>query len=478
MLPTAITARGAKSSVVLPPAPVEAAPPVPLLNPSARRRAAHGSGPSSAGPAAVQTASVAALALENVRLSDAERRARWQLDAVRAVTAELMRTLDLRTTLDVIARRLGPLLGQGVGDVWRSDADGRLVAHPVSTRPAQEPRTARARHVAESVVKTRRGVIVNDSADAAVGTAGGGVPVAAIGQPLLYREQLLGAIVVAAESPRRRFTAEDASLLELFAAHASLAIANATLFGQIQADEQDLQRLSQRLVEVQEAERRFLARELHDEIGQALTGLRMILEASANAAPPDNRRGFEEAQELVRGLLSRVRRLSLELRPSMLDDFGLVPAVLWLIEHYELRTGVRVDFRHAGLDGRRLSQEVETAAYRVVQEALTNVARHAGVADAIVRVCWAQDVLEVQVQDHGRGFDPGQVACPATGVQGMRERAALLGGRLSIESAPGRGTCVLAELPVRATSEAGSRAADPLARMTGFLPGHTMAAEA
>jgi signal transduction histidine kinase len=460
------------------PAPIEAVPWIPALKSPAGRRAG-ALAPSSDGPPVVQTASVAALALENVRLSDAERRARQQLDAVRAVTAELMRTLDLRTTLDLIARRLGPLLGQGVGDVWRSDADGRLVAHPVSARPPHERRTALARHVAESVVKTRRGVTVNDSADAAMGTTGRGVPVAAIGQPLLYREQILGAIVVATESPRRRFTAEDASLLELFAAHASLAIANATLFGQIQADEQDLLRLSQRLVDVQETERRFLARELHDEIGQALTGLRMILEASADAAPPDNRRGFEEAQELVRGLLSRVRRLSLELRPSMLDDFGLVPAVLWLIEHYALRTGVRIDFRHAGLDGRRLSPDVETAAYRVVQEALTNVARHAGVADAVVRVCCAQDVLEVLVQDHGRGFDPGQVAAGRSmGLRGMRERAALLGGRLSIESAPGRGTCILAELPVRATSDAGSRAADPLARMTGFLSGHTTAAEA
>jgi signal transduction histidine kinase len=416
-------------------------------------------------------ASLAALALENARLSGAERRARQQLDAVRAVMAELMRTLDLQTTLDLIARHLGQLLGQGIGSVWRWDEAGCLVVHPVPGRSGGDRGTRCARAVAESVVKTRRGVTVNDCrAERAAGATGRDAPLAAaIGEPLLYRDRLFGAIVVAAEKPRRHFTADDASLLELFAAHASLAIANATLFGQIQADEQDLQRLSQRLVEVQETERRFLARELHDEIGQALTGLRMILEASAEAAPPDNRRGFEEAQELVRGLLSRVRQLSLELRPSMLDDLGLVPALLWLVQHYQVRTGIRVDFQHAGLDGHRLTPDVETAAYRVVQEALTNVARHAGVPEAVVRLCCAHDVLEVQVQDRGRGFDvtrrPGR---PAAGLDGMRERAALLGGRVIIESAPGRGTCILAELPVRAGVNAEPAEADPRHRLTAW----------
>jgi PAS domain S-box-containing protein len=213
---------------------------------------------------------------------------------------------------------------------------------------------------------------------------------------------------------------------------------------------QRLQTLSQRLVEVQETERRRLARELHDEIGQALTGLKLLLEMSVRLSADGTRGPLAEALGLVHELMGQVRELSLDLRPAMLDDLGLLPALLWHLERYQTQTQVQIDFRHSGVEGRRFAPEMETAAYRLAQEALTNVARHAGVCEAQVRVWADQDTLGLRIADRGKGFDPDLALAAGTtsGLIGMRERAVLLGGQLTIESAPGEGTCVTAEWPL------------------------------
>jgi signal transduction histidine kinase len=146
----------------------------------------------------------------------------------------------------------------------------------------------------------------------------------------------------------------------------------------------------------------------------------------------------------------RVDNLSLDLRPAILDDLGLLPALLWHFERYTAQTNVCVTFRHSGLEGRRFASEVETAAYRIVQEALTNVARHADVSEVMVRAWADQDVLAVQIEDQGAGFDleATLAAGETTGLAGMRDRAVLLGGKLTVESAPGTGTRVTAEFPL------------------------------
>ena len=145
-------------------------------------------------------------------------------------------------------------------------------------------------------------------------------------------------------------------------------------------------------------------------------------------------------RELIQDLAGQVRDFSQRLRPSMLDDLGLVPALLWHLERCTAQTGVRVDFRHAGL-GRRISADGETAAYRIVQEALTNVARHAGVGAAAVRIALYGDGLHLQIEDRGPGFDAEAAlrSGAACGLSGMRQRTARLGGRLEIASAPARG---------------------------------------
>ncbi len=167
-----------------------------------------------------------------------------------------------------------------------------------------------------------------------------------------------------------------------------------------------LQFLSRRLMEVQEAERRNIARELHDEIGQVLTGLKLTLEMGARLPSDEAGESLKQALGLVNGLMARARNLSLDLRPPMLDDLGLLPTLLWHIEHYTAQTRVRVDFKNSGLEARRFTSAVETAAYRIVQEGLTNIARHADVSEAAVRVWTDQRTLIIEIEDMGVGFDP------------------------------------------------------------------------
>ena len=218
-------------------------------------------------------------------------------------------------------------------------------------------------------------------------------------------------------------------------------------------DAERLKVLSRRLMEVQEAERRKIALELHDEIGQVLTGLKLTLEMGSRLPAQQVGSTLEQVRGLVNNLMARVRKLSLDLRPAMLDDLGLLPTLLWHIEHYTAQTRVRVNFKHSGLEKRRFAPEVETAAYRLVQEALTNVARHAQAAEATVRISTHRQTLLIEIEDNGRGFDVESVmmAGETTGFAGMRERVVLLEGQFTVESQPGAGTRLIAELSIADT---------------------------
>jgi len=212
--------------------------------------------------------------------------------------------------------------------------------------------------------------------------------------------------------------------------------------------EEELRDLSRRLVDVQEKERRALSREMHDQIGQYLTGLKLQLAKALHTPEVKDNPCVVEAKNITKELMSRVRNLSLELRPSMLDDLGLLPTLLWHFERYTEQTGVHVNFRHRGLNG-NLHQEVATSVYRIVQEALNNVARHAEVDRVMVRV-WADHAyIGVRVEDKGKGFDlSGLFGSTSVGLNSMRERVNLLDGKLTIETAPGQGTRVTAEIPL------------------------------
>ncbi len=246
------------------------------------------------------------------------------------------------------------------------------------------------------------------------------------------------------------FTAERQTQIQAFVNLGGMALQSAMLYEQVRSARRRLEALSHRLVEVQEEERRRLAQELHDEIGQVLTGLKLMLDSSVSLANPQLVDRLRRAQYEVNELIGQVRQISLDLRPAMLDDLGLLPTLLWFFDRYKLQTEVEVEFSHTGMENRRLPQTVETAAYRVIQEALTNVARHAGVKQVSVHLMVVEERLVVQIEDRGVGFDPEVVmqGGDSRGLVGMRERVGSLNGELVVESSPGTGTSLIVELPI------------------------------
>jgi PAS domain S-box-containing protein len=221
----------------------------------------------------------------------------------------------------------------------------------------------------------------------------------------------------------------------------------------LRSSREQLRALAANLQTVREQERTRIARELHDEIGQVLTGIKLSLEMSLRDQADNNKGSVAQALVLANELIGRVRDLSLELRPAMLDDLGLLAALEWHFARYTSQANINVNFKHDGLEAQRFDRKIETAAYRIVQEALTNVARHAGVDRVEVNVSASDKALRIRVEDQGSGFAPDSLPARATvGLSGMRERARILGGRLRIAAIPGRGTCLTAALPLNKKS--------------------------
>lgn len=217
-----------------------------------------------------------------------------------------------------------------------------------------------------------------------------------------------------------------------------------------------LQALSQQLLETQEAERRHIARELHDEIGQALTALKINLHAAStqvSAATGPVQELFSDSLEITENLLAQVRDLSLDLRPSMLDDLGLEAALRWYTGRQAQRTGIRIEFRPPRGGTPRLATSVETACFRLVQEAITNVVRHASATNVLVEIVPSDGRLCVKVSDDGAGFDVEALSETARrggsfGLVGMSERVQLAGGNVRVVSTAGSGTLVDANFPI------------------------------
>ncbi len=262
--------------------------------------------------------------------------------------------------------------------------------------------------------------------------------------PLVARGRAIGIVAIHDKTARDpRFTDADLRLAEIFAARAAVAV---------DLSERVARETVRRVVDAQELERSRLARELHDETGQALTSILLGLQAIRGADSEfETDRAVAEVRELIVQALQDVRRLAVELRPSALDDFGLSPAVERLAGTFEERTGIHTALE-SSLRGGRLPAEIETVLYRVVQEALTNVVKHAGAERVSIVITQGDDGIRVVVEDDGRGFRPEEIHEDALGVVGMRERVALVGGTLDLESAPGAGTALVAYIPLPPSS--------------------------
>ena len=278
--------------------------------------------------------------------------------------------------------------------------------------------------------------------------------IAAVG--MLREGQLIGVLNLISYGECRRFREDELTLLKGLAEQGTQAIVNTRLFEQVSAGQQRLQALSKALIEIQETERRTLALELHDEFGQALSAAKMSVAIIPTLPRESVDRQLERVQTILGDLVGRVRRLALELRPSMLDDKGLLPALLWLFDSYQSQSGETVSFEHLGME-RRFPPQVEIVAYRIVQEALTNIMRHAGNRHVVIHAQADEQTINLQIRDFGIGFDPAVTLSnsASSGLSGMFERARLVNGKITIESAPGKGTRLTVRLPVMAIQESG-----------------------
>ncbi|MCA9953971.1 MAG: GAF domain-containing sensor histidine kinase [Anaerolineales bacterium] len=277
-----------------------------------------------------------------------------------------------------------------------------------------------------------------------------------VGIPLGESEALSGGLVLGVQPGMTALNQRDLALLETVGSQLSIAIENATRYGEAQARETLRGELLHQVVSAQESERQRIARELHDGTGQALTALGLgFAAASENVLhnPTLAAAQLTELKTMSTQALQELRDLIVDLRPSLLDDLGLVPALQSQVQSFTQRTGVQADFV---LNGRRqrVQPEIETIVYRIAQEALTNVTKHAQASHVTVQIGFEEDVLQLEVRDDGRGFAP-QTLFDTTnsrrqvwGLLGMQERVALVGGSCVVQSQPGQGTAVQVTIPI------------------------------
>ena len=384
----------------------------------------------------------AAIAIENARLYEASTQWGRQLESLIEVGNALATETDVERLLDLIARRLRELLNaravavlvpHGADDLrfvaLAGEAGGDLVGHTV---PRAESKSGRVieRGRSERIDSVLDDPEVSRDVMRRVGARTG------LWIPLVARGHTIGVLEAHDKlTPDARFADNDLRVAENFGARAAVAL--------------DLsQRMARdvfaRVVEAQESERRRLARELHDETGQALTSILLGLKSLEDGG--NEPAAFAELRDLVVTTLQDVRRLAVELRPKLLDDFGLVPALSRLTEVVHERTGIAIHFEN-GLGEERFPESVETALFRIAQEALTNVVKHANARSASIVLVRQPTALVLVVEDDGGGFDPALTRDDAVGLVGMQERTALLGGRLRVESSAAGGTTIVAEVP-------------------------------
>jgi signal transduction histidine kinase len=390
-------------------------------------------------------AAQAAVAIENARLYESSTRWLRQLQSLNEIGNALTSEIELDPLLAIIARNLRELVEARLviialpdsGEVLRvAAADGENAAAATSLKLALG--ASKAGRVLKRGRSERVDSVLDDPEIDREFTRRLGVT-SALYAPLIVQGRPIGVVVAHDKlAPDPRFDEDDLRLAEMLASRAATAVDLA-------------QRVSRdvvgRVVAAQEQERARLARELHDETGQALTSILLGLKALEDAVDTDDARASTSTlRDLVVSTLQEVRRLAVELRPAALDDFGLVAALDRLADTIREKTGVEVEVE-AHLGDTRLEPFLETTLYRIVQEALTNVVKHADARRVSISVVRKDGSISAVVEDDGRGFDVEGARDDALGLLGMRERVGLVGGRISIESTPGVGTTLAVEFP-------------------------------
>jgi signal transduction histidine kinase/PAS domain-containing protein len=396
--------------------------------------------------------------LEELRL--AENRQRQLAETLNEVSRALSQTLDFEKVLHTLLEyvmRLVPLdyayivVAESATDLTLRARRGYEAESEPKLTPGASFKLGEYPFL-QQVMITHQGLLIPDTQEypgwttlitrAAVGSW--------LGIPLIAGNTTIGVLALQKSEPNF-FNTKHIGLAEVVSAQAAVAIQNAWLFEQVRAGHERLQSLSRRLVEVQESERRYIARELHDEASQSLTALKFglrLLEQEVHQ-PESLLLRVTELKRLTDGVLEELHRLAMGLRPASLDYLGLVAALEQLVKDSDQRYKMAVRFRATGFtEERRLPDHVETTIYRIVQEALTNAVRHANAKNVDVILEQREDKTVIIVEDDGTGFDTRIIGKSGhLGLVGMQERAQMLGAAITIESEPGCGTIIVVEVP-------------------------------
>ena len=395
-------------------------------------------------------AAQAAVAIENTRLYETSTRWLRHLESLSEIGDALAGELELEPLLGLIARRLRHLVQARLVLIALPDAAGHVVRIAAADGEGSDAYGLVGTELALAGSKTGRvlqrgrservdSVLDDPEIDQQAARRMGAL--SALYVPLVVETRPIGVAIVHDKlGQTSTFVDEDLRLAESLAVRAAIAV---ELSQRVSRD------AVRRVVEAQENERARLARELHDETGQALTSILLGLKTlDRRITDDDGRAAVSELRELVVDTLQDVRRLAVELRPAALDDFGLVPAIERLLSTVAEQSGLVVDLQ-SQLGQERLPTDAETTLYRITQEALTNVVKHADAERVTVHLSRSDGLVRLVVQDDGAGFDPDLVRDGGVGLVGMRERTALVDGRLAIESTEGAGTMLTVEVPIQ-----------------------------
>ena len=405
----------------------------------------------------VAFAAYAVVAMQHANIYRSEHQARQVAEALSAASLALTQTLELQAVLDVLLNHLHHIIPFSVGSVSLLQSDSRVALRarvvfdgesevrsmiPDTIDLLDHPRC-------RVLVQDKQHILIRNSAEASTylpdvspqtEMSCVAVPIAAGGGPL-------GFCCLEATEPDA-FTLEQAHLAEAVVGQAAVAIQNAWLFQQVRAGHERLQSLSHRLVEVQEHERIKIARELHDEAGQMLSSMLLglkLLEYKAND-PTSVVEAVRDLRQVAHTVQENLNRLAMDLRPASLDYLGLVVALNTFVDKLRDQDGIEAQFKAVGWTEQRLDADVEVSIYRIAQEALTNVVRHAQASNVDVLLQRNPASVALMVEDNGVGFDP-EAESSQLGLMGIRERCEMLNGSLVIESSKDLGTTLVVEIP-------------------------------
>lgn len=406
--------------------------------------------------------------LELQALSASEHQQRLLAETLRASANALAQTLDLDTVLSTLLKHVRALVRADIASAIFPEGETLFGVRAVDgfekwTDPSQilSIKVERdANPLVQELVLSRKSLLIPDVGKQPDWLIQPGTEPfrSRLFVPIVGEDRLIG-IIGLGKVEAGYFNEDHVQWAEALVGQAAVAIQNAWLFEQVRAGRERLQFLSRRLVEIQESERLYIARELHDHAGQTLTSLMLGLGTVEKEAskPEFIRTRAAELKEMTGHVLEDLHRLAINLRPASLDHLGLTSALEQFIKAFSQDSQMPIRFKAVGFgEDERLPQDVETSLYRIVQEGLTNVIRHSKASHVDVVVERRGTSLLIIVEDDGCGFDVDQARAGGhLGLLGMQERTEMLAGTLTIESSPGSGTILVVEVPYDCTDSTG-----------------------